>query len=125
MPTTEQNIAAVRGVYAAFAAGDAERALAAFAPDFVLHEPESLPYGGTYHGIAELAAALPQIAPYINVAELRVERVLADNDTAVAYVHGRWKAETDTEFRECFAFRDDGLITEMRIFAWDTAALPH
>jgi ketosteroid isomerase-like protein len=121
--SAEANIALVQGIYDAFAAGDAERALQLFAQDLVLHEPPSLPYGGTYRGIAELVGVLiPRIAPYVDLGALHLDRLVGDDEVVIACVRAAWKGGPEVEFRECFHI-SDGQVTEMRIFVWDSAAL--
>jgi ketosteroid isomerase-like protein len=44
------NTAIIRGIYAAFAAGDMPAVLATFAPQIRWHEAEGFPYGGLYTG---------------------------------------------------------------------------
>lgn len=44
------NTAIIRGIYAAFAAGDMPAVLASFAPQIRWHEAEGFPYGGLYTG---------------------------------------------------------------------------
>jgi ketosteroid isomerase-like protein len=124
--TAQSNIDTVRQVYAAMADGDAAAAMAHFHETMVLIEPESLPYGGTYKGLGEVGAAIGAIAQYVDLAGLKVGRVLADDDTAVAYVTATWRNPDGTTqeipMRECYQF-SDSKITEMRVFYWDVATL--
>lgn len=46
--------ALARAAYAAFARGDRDGALAAFAEDIVWEQAQGLPHGGVYHGLAEV-----------------------------------------------------------------------
>jgi ketosteroid isomerase-like protein len=124
--SAQSNIDTVRSTYAALAHGDAAAALANFDESMVLIEPESLPYGGTYKGLGEIGAAMGTISQYVDLAGLKVGRVLADGDTAVAYVTATWKNPDGTTqempMRECYRF-SDAKITEMQVFYWDTATL--
>jgi ketosteroid isomerase-like protein len=47
---TEPGLAAVRGFYDAVAAGDVEAVLDLLDPEVEWRAPESLPWGGTFHG---------------------------------------------------------------------------
>jgi ketosteroid isomerase-like protein len=124
--SAQSNIDTVRQVYAAMADGDAAAAMANFHETMVLIEPESLPYGGTYKGLGEVGAAIGTIAQYVDLAGLKVSRVLADDDTAVAYVTATWRNPDGTTqeipMRECYQF-SDSKISEMRVFYWDVATL--
>jgi ketosteroid isomerase-like protein len=124
--SAQSNIDIVRATYAAMADGNPEAAMANFHDTMVLIEPESLPYGGTYKGLGEVAAAIGTIAQYVDLAGLKVGRVLADDKTAVAYVTATWRnpdgTTQDIPMRECYQFSDSKII-EMRVFYWDVAAL--
>jgi ketosteroid isomerase-like protein len=124
--SAQSNIDTVRGVYAAMADGDPAAVMAHFHDTMVLIEPESLPYGGTYKGLGEVGAAIGTIAQYVDLAGLKVGRVLADDETAVAYVTATWRNPDGTTqeipMRECYQF-SDSKISEMRVFYWDVATL--
>jgi uncharacterized protein len=124
--SAQSNIDTVRQTYAALAHGNAAAAMANFHDAMVLIEPESLPYGGTYKGLAEVGAAIGTISQYVDLAGLKLDRVLADDDTAVAYVTATWQNPDGTTLevpmRECYQFSDSKII-EMRVFYWDVAAL--
>ena len=124
--SAQSNIDMVRQTYAAMADGDPAQAMANFDEAMVLIEPESLPYGGTYQGLAEVGTAISAISKYVDLARLKVGRVLADDDTAVAYVTATWRNPDGTthemSMRECYRFRHSKII-EMKVFYWDVAAL--
>jgi ketosteroid isomerase-like protein len=124
--SAQSNIDIVRATYAAMAEGNPAAAMANFHDNMVLIEPESLPYGGTYKGLGEVAAAIGTIAQYVDLAGLKVGRVLADDETVVAYVTATWRnpdgTTQDIPMRECYQFSDSKIV-EMRVFYWDIAAL--
>lgn len=124
--SAQSNIDIVRQTYAAMAEGNAAAAMANFHENMVLIEPESLPYGGTYKGLGDIGAAILAITQYVDLAGLKVGRVLADDDSAVAYVTATWRNPDGTTqeipMRECYQFSDSKII-EMRVFYWDVAAL--
>ena len=82
--SAQSNIEAVTRIYAAMAAGNPASAMAYFDQNVVLVEPESLPYGGTHRGLAELGAAIAEIMKYVDLAGLKLERIIADQATAIA-----------------------------------------
>lgn len=124
--STQAKIDTVRRLYAAIAEGDPAAAMALFHEEMVLIEPESLPYGGTYKGLGEIGAAIGAVAKYVDLAGLDVGRVLADDDTAVAYITGTWRHDDGRtqkiSLRECYEFLGDKIV-EMRVFYWDTTEL--
>lgn len=124
--SARRNIETVRQVYAAMAEGNPAAAMALFHDEIVLIEPESLPYGGTYKGLGEIGAGMGAVAQYVDLAGLEVGRVLADNETAVAYVSGTWHHDDGRtqplHLRECYTFRGDKIV-EIRVFYWDVAQL--
>src|SRR5215216_2079658 len=48
---SKENVAAIQRLFGAVEQRDLEGVLAAYTPDIEIHEAESLPYGGTYHGL--------------------------------------------------------------------------
>ena len=124
--SAQSNIEAVTQVYAAMAAGNGAAAMAYFDPNMVLMEPESLPYGGTYRGLAEIGAAIGKIMKYVDLAGLKLERIVADEETAIASLIATWRyADGQTRqvpMRECYTF-NGGKVVAMNVFYWDVAAL--
>jgi len=116
--TAGSDVDRARAGYAAFAAGDIPGVLALFADDIVWTTPDSIRFGGVYHGpqgVGEFFTKLPQ-----NFAELRVEpetylgagdsvvvqgrhrgRTVAGNDFTVPFVHiWTWRSGKATSFTE-------------------------
>lgn len=121
-----ENVHTVRSIYDAFACGDVESAASFFSSKIVLHEPESLPYGGTYRGLDEIGAAVNDIAQRLDLSSLRVEKLLGDDEMVVALVRGTWRGDngtkTDVYLSEWFKFAG-GKVVEVRAFYWDSAAM--
>lgn len=98
-----------------------------FAPDVVLHQAQSLPYGGTWHGHDGMARFFLAMSEAWETFEIGEQEFLATGETAV--VHSRIRARARATGRE-LAFPvlqtvtvRDGRITEVRPFYWDTAAI--
>jgi uncharacterized protein len=72
MPTTDLDT--LRDLYAAFARRDLDTIRAAIHPDFVMHQSEALPWGGTRRGpdgfFAFLGSLLSYIEPTLETEEL-------------------------------------------------------
>jgi ketosteroid isomerase-like protein len=127
----------VRAVYRAFTSQESavtESALRTlFADEIVIREPESLPWGGVYHGIesaVSMAAAIATPQSPIVATELKVERLFEceadDVGTAhvVAFTTFPWRGPKSTVSMcalEWFTVRD-GKVREIQVFLWDTSA---
>ncbi len=73
----------VRRVYAAYARRDGSQALALMAPDVVIRQSETLPWGGTYRGREEAGAFLAKLTAAVE-SLVEVERYLETGADIVA-----------------------------------------
>jgi ketosteroid isomerase-like protein len=126
----------VRALYTAIAARDAAEAQRLvdehFAEDVVLHEPASLPWGGSHEGRKRVGrmfvglAAAPEGASPLDASSLRVERVAGDGDEVAALLRFTWttpSGETvDSGAVEWFSFAGDA-VSEVRAVYLDTVPL--
>jgi ketosteroid isomerase-like protein len=101
-----------------------------FAPDAVNRISDSLPYGGTYAGreiiLEMLMGFVTTTTPIIRPEQITIERMVEDGDSIVAWAAFPWLAPGASEpipmsAVEWFTFRD-GLVSEMVVSYWDTAA---
>jgi ketosteroid isomerase-like protein len=126
----------VRSVYRAFTSGDTgliDRTVRElFADDVVVHEAESLPWGGRYDGLETVAAmtqGLADPAAPIDAANLSVDELIVDESGApgtahvIAAVSFPWRGATTIQMRalEWFTIRH-GKVSEIQVFLWDTGA---
>jgi ketosteroid isomerase-like protein len=135
-PATTTELSVLQGMYAAEAEylsaggpGTADFALLApfFSPDVVLHQAETLPYGGTWRrhrGIERFFLAMSRTWEVFDMVE---QRFLATAGPLVVLtrVHARSRAtgrELDFPILQTITV-DDGRITEVHPFYWDTAAI--
>lgn len=122
--TADQNKYKVLEAYRLAMAGDWDGFYRDFDPNVNLIEPESLPYGGNYHGIANTKFAVnAAIATWDDFA-FEIEHVAAAGDLVFGYVHVRGTGKkTGKTFSfplvETWRFRD-GKVVEFRPFYWDT-----
>lgn len=65
--------------------GDIDGFLTFFSDDAVLIEPESLPYGGTYHGKAAIKAALESVFPHYSAFSFKPEAITCTGEWFIAY----------------------------------------
>jgi hypothetical protein len=126
----------VRAVYAALTSVDPDTIHAAaaryFDDDIVVHEPESLPWGGEYRGrelVTGLMASIGDPASPIDAANLSVDQIVHSRDGAdhqvIAAVSFPWRGAAPEaglmRALEWFTVRACK-VTEIRIYLWDTAA---
>jgi ketosteroid isomerase-like protein len=126
----------VRAVYNALISVDPDTIHAAagsyFDDDIVVHEPESLPWGGVYRGrelVTGLMANIGDPASPIDAANLTIDNLIhtpdGDGHQVVAAVSFPWRGAGPVPGRmralEWFTVRG-GKVTEIRVYLWDTAA---
>ncbi|GAA3080130.1 nuclear transport factor 2 family protein [Streptomyces rectiviolaceus] len=98
-----------------------------FAPDVVMHQAESLPYGGIWRGHDGMTRFFIAMSETWESFEIGEQEFLATGETAV--VHTQVRARARATGRE-LAFPvlqtitvRGGRIAEVRPFYWDTAAI--
>lgn len=136
MSTTSDSVTVLTGMYAAeaeyLAAGGPGQApfdlLAPFfAPDVVLHQAGGLPYGGTWRGHAGMERFFLAMSQTWETFDMTEQEFLATGETAVVLTQVRARARA-TGHELAFPILqtiqvEDGRITEVRPFYWDTAAI--
>lgn len=120
-----ENVQIVTSIYQALERGDIPGMVAALDAEFVMHEPQSLPYGGTYRGPDGFLQALATIAEYFSNVKLTVTETLDAGDTVVALVHVQGQgASTGQPFEmhisELWRLKA-GRVVALHPFYWDTA----
>ena len=131
-PMSEENVTAIRRLFAAVERRDLAGVLAAYAPDVVIHEAETLPYGGTYRGLkgAERHAHAYEgtWAPFQEPGTRSLSAEVLDAGEHVV-VLWRQRGQTpdgkrsiDLPAVSVYRMRD-GWIAESRMFQQDTAAI--
>lgn len=85
-------------------------------PNLVVYEPASLPFGGTYKGIAEFTQFYDKVRTFYDFTTWRLVDVVAEGDivfsTSQVRVAGR---DTTMHIAERFRFRGTTLV-EVRVF---------
>jgi uncharacterized protein len=98
-----------------------------FAPDVVLYQAESLPYGGIWRGHDGMEKFFLVMSQTWEAFDMVDQQFLSTTETAVVLtqVHARARATgRELEFPILQSIRVvDGRITEVRPFYWDTAAI--
>lgn len=116
--------AVVLGLIDAMSAGDIDGMLSRMAPDVVVMEPESLPYGGEHHGIEAFCKNVLEVM----VAKVEMgaanHKLLSSGDTvAVSMLSSATSRRTGEvlymPFMELYTVKD-GLITRIDVYPKDT-----
>ncbi|MFQ6328453.1 nuclear transport factor 2 family protein [Nocardia sp. CWNU-33] len=107
--------------------GDFTGMAACLAPDVVMYQAANLPYGGAWHGRDGIERFMAAMSETWSSLEFLEQRFVVDGDAVVIYNVGRLRARTtgrvlDTSVMQLITFRD-GLISEIRPFYLDTAAV--
>ncbi|HEX5436465.1 MAG TPA: nuclear transport factor 2 family protein [Gemmatimonadaceae bacterium] len=86
-------------------------------PNIVTHEPASLPFGGTYRGLAAFQRYYPVVRRYYDFESFRLLGVYADGDTVFATIRVR-VADSDSLMFLAEQFTFSGTtLTEVRVHA--------
>ncbi|MFB7596678.1 nuclear transport factor 2 family protein [Streptomyces sp. NPDC056160] len=98
-----------------------------FAPDVELHQADALPYGGTWcghRGVTQFFLVMGEVWESFDMVE---QEFLATGETAVVLTQVRARARAtgrELSFPLLQAITvEDGLITRVRPFYWDTRAI--
>jgi uncharacterized protein len=111
---------ALREAYAALNRNDIPAMVNAFDPQIEWIELVEYPTGGTYHGLAEVAAHLSHARGSWAEGSCEPERFIAAGDKIVVFVDVRARLKHETEWREgrladVYTFRN-GKVIQVRIF---------
>jgi len=136
MSSTTAAMSVLKGMYAAEAEylaaggpGSASFALLApyFAPEVVLYQADSMPYGGVWRGHEGLEQFFLAMSQAWDAFEMVDQEFLSDTSPLVVLTRVRARARaTGRELRFPILQTitvEDGRITEVHPFYWDTAAI--
>lgn len=122
--TTESNRRSVKAFYTALFAGDTSKASDLIGPEFVSHEPLSLPYGGDYRGLDGFFKMMTALREAWRGMRFEIERYSADAD--LVFVHIKFTATgresglpIDTRLIEMWRL-EGGKAIEQHVFFFDT-----
>ncbi len=125
------SVSVLEGMYAAeaeyFATGEFAPLRRFFAPDFVLHQAEGLPYGGVWRGHDGLQRFFAAMSRTWDAFDFVDQAFLATTSPLVVLTNVRARARAtgrELEFPILQAITvAGGRITEVRPFYWDSAAI--
>lgn len=92
MSNAARNQALVEEVYDAFFAGDLDRWFGYIDDNSALIEADSLPYGGTHRGVAQIRDAINVILECWDDGRFDIEEIYASDQSALAYGVMHWTA---------------------------------
>jgi ketosteroid isomerase-like protein len=123
----EDGIAVAREFYGHIGAGEFEDAKKLLAPDFVVHEPRELPYGGEYHGFEGFLDLLNHLTAVAAIEPVSTPEYLPAGDVVMVKMIGRFTSPStgrsvETGVLELVSFRE-GLIAELDVFYKDPGAV--
>lgn len=124
----DANIAVVRSFYEYLGRGDRDGAYATFvAEDCVLHEADSLPYGGVYRGRELMKETLRDVVARFDDFSFEILNYLGGDDEVVVHLRldgvGRESRKPfSIPIMELWRIRD-GKVVELRPFLYDAAAM--
>ncbi len=88
-------------------------------PDLVMHEPASLPFGGTYRGLEEFRRFYRHVRSFYDFKRFELLGVYGDGDTVFATIHAGLAASDGTIFiAEQFRF-SGAKLAEVRLHICD------
>lgn len=112
--------------------GDLEAGMAVlmnnFAPDFIVHESPMTPFAGDYQGMEEYLPNYENILRHTVPTELKLVRVLGDDEYVCALYTIPWRATPESEpvrilISEWFRFKGDK-IAEVWPFFFEVPTAP-
>ncbi len=126
MTVTEAELDVLRTYVAAIGAGDVKTILSCLHPEFVLNEPDSLPYGGDHVGRDGFVALARAVYAHYDT-ELLDSGVYGAGEFAVVRMRFRFTAHKtgasmELPLAEFYRFAD-GLLVRGEIFYRDTKAV--
>ena len=119
---------ASKAMYAEVARGNWDAVAGFMADDFVIYEPESLPYGGEWRGRDALQRLYAHVMGYWENPVVQWQELVGGETYAVALLHFTVTARAsgkrfETHIAEVTKFDAAGKMESMRIHYFDTAAM--
>src|SRR4051812_2030451 len=87
-------------------------------PDLLMHEPASLPFGGTYKGLEQFQAFYPAVRNFYDFSRFELLGVYGDGDMVFATIKASVAAGGTIHIAEQFRF-DGDKIAEVRLHICD------
>jgi hypothetical protein len=114
--TAQDNKQLVVGAIDSAKAGNIEGFLNVMHPEVVVHEPDHLPYGGTYHGRESLLEVVQKAAALVDLETLELTAVTADEERAVLLLKFQLLGTGEEMIGTEHWVIEDGLVRDVRVF---------
>jgi uncharacterized protein len=126
----QRNIATIIAIFRSIEERDASKNTELFEPDFEIHWPGSLPYGGTFRGIgrrpSDWTATWDRLQPTAAEKKMDARVIATHGDDVVVLWHQKGRSATgdalDAEVLGLYHFRE-GKLARAQMFYFDTAAV--
>ena len=89
----------------------------------VVHEPSFLPYGGIYKGVEGFQKIFAGIAPYADIATMKLHRVVAEGERVFCVLEIPDKNTGKNLMLAEESIVRNGKIVEMRTFYFDAGSM--
>jgi ketosteroid isomerase-like protein len=116
MTVAEANREPVTGAVEAALAGNMEGFLGALHPDVEVHEPDYLPYGGTYTGREGFLDLFQRATQVLDFPTLELISATADDERTVLLMTCKLVSNGDERYITEHWRMEDGLVREVRVF---------
>lgn len=128
LSTEQENSKTILAIFRAIEERDSAQFSALLQPDFEIHWPSSLPYGGTFRGVAPpprgWGATWQPLQPTESERKMDARVVAAQGNDVVVLWHQRGRSAAgdsiDEEVLGLYRFRD-GKLARAQMFYFDTA----
>jgi ketosteroid isomerase-like protein len=124
---SDDAVALIRKLYADAGTGKWDEVAAVMSDNFVIHEPASLPFGGSYHGRDALQRLFGIVmATWIDPA-VEIDAIVGDESHVVALLRftmtSRHSGRRFTQHVSEVSRIEDGKVAEMRVHYFDAAEI--
>lgn len=124
---SQANVQAIQNLYAKAEQGDMQAALQMLDPDIVVHEQESLPYGGTYNGYEGYQQLFTNLMGVWDDFKFNPQQFIDGGDYVIAIIQLQGRAKStgkslDMRMLELWQMRD-GRGVDCVSLVYDTAKM--
>ena len=119
MSVTETNRKIITSFYQMLATGDFAGVAALFDETIVVHEPDCLPYGGIYRGMAEVVQLFPQVSQFLDISSFKIDTIVVDEDRAIGLFDATVRRTGERVPIAEESLLRNGKIVRVRVFIFD------
>ena len=116
--TTEESRRVIEAMYAAAISGDMVAFDQVIDDDAQFHEPDCLPYGGSYRGKAALVELFQRVAKYLDFPTIKLHYILAEGEHVISSLELTGQNGRLLKLLE-EAVIHNGKVVDLRIYLFD------